>query len=200
MKSRNGICGSKYNVEFIKKEKTAETVLKEAVRYGNKRDIRQCFQALYLSYAKLIYRVVITKVGPVNHLEDDVDEAFLLLLSKPERVLLIDNLGQYIVAAAVNIALSNCRKERARDVAEYCDESQSGDLTAIPDQIDSLEVIRAIKAELGSMDFKIVMLHAGYGYSFKEIASRLSLGEDAVFYRYKKAMVRLKKEAQRFAR
>jgi len=115
-------------------------------------------------------------------------------------VLLIDNLGQYIVAAAVNIALSNCRKERVQDAVEYCDESQSGDLTAISDEIDSLEVIKSIKAELGSMDFKIVMLHAGYAYSFKEIANRLSLGEDAVFYRYKKAMGHLKKEAQRLAR
>jgi len=82
MKSRSEICESNGNKEFIKKEKTAEIALKEAVRCGDKMDIKQCFQALYLSYARLVYRVVITKVGPVDHLEDDVDEAFLLLFVK----------------------------------------------------------------------------------------------------------------------
>lgn len=173
-------------------EMDAERELKRAIKSGNGARIAKAFERLYEDNVRLVYRVLIDSFGKDGETDDDIQESFLGLLKDPQRLLTVDRVADYWVQSAKYIC--GHRKEKQRRLDQMDDESETADQgQSIPDLLQGRELFAKIEAWLGHPDSDIVILKAAYDYTQKEIAERLGMGEDAVCYRYRKAIKELRR-------
>ena len=172
-------------------EMDVETRLKRAIKRGDPTRLREAFRNLYEQNVRLVYRVLIDSFGKDDDTDDDVQESFLALLNNPMRLLVVDHIVDYWIQSAKYIC--GHRKEKRQRIEELEEETRSQG-QSIPELIQGKELFARIESLLGHPNSDIVVLRAAYGYSEKEIAERLRMGEDAVSYRYRKSIKELRRK------
>lgn len=170
-----------------------ERALKRALRSRNAERIRSSFQSFYECNFRLVFRVLIDTYGKDDQIEDDVQESFLALLDNPSRLLSVDRIVDYWIATAKFICHRRKKKQSLIDPEEEIPIDKKG----IPELLHEDEFFSWVEQQLGHPDADIVILHAAYDYSEKEIARRLHIGVDSVHYRYKKGIKTLKRRIDR---
>lgn len=171
---------------------SVEHDLKKAIRSGDAKRIKDAFESFYNKNVRLIYRVMIDNYGKDSELDDDIQESFLVLLNDPVKLLSIDRIDRYWIGVAKITCLH--RLKRASRLGEI-DETEIADSRPdIPELVQGDALSEQIIECLGHPDADIVILRVAYGYSEKEIAERLNIGEDAVSYRYRKSLKLLKRK------
>lgn len=168
-----------------------ETKLKHAIKKGDEAKIKMAFQHFYDAYVRLVYRVLIDACGKDSETEDDVQESFLQLIAQMNRLPSVDRITDYWIQTAKYICL-NRRKKQERTVEEPAEE-QASLSKSIPEILQGEELFERVERLLGYPDALIVILHAAYCYSEKEIALRLNISEDAVNRRYRKGIKTLER-------
>ena len=166
-----------------------EKALINAINAGETGRIRMAFERFYKCNARLVYRVLIDTFGKDAETDDDVQESFIVLVQKADRLSEIDHIVDYWIHCAKKICLR--RKERQDRISEIDEEPQSQD-RPIPKLVQDQELFEKIEKWLGHPDSDIVILHAAYGYTEKEIAQKCHISVDAVSRRYKKSLKYLK--------
>lgn len=171
----------------------AERKLLQAIRRGDLEGLKKHFQEFYQENIRIVYRALIDRYGKDFGTDDDVQEAFVRLIEDPQRLLKVDRLRDYVVAIALNIAAKRRGEETRIDAL---DEGEDVDPRAIElaSLVSSDDLFERVYQILGRPDADIVVLHAGFSYTEKEIALSLNMGEDAVHYRYKKSIQKLRRE------
>lgn len=165
--------------------------LKKAIQSGDAKRIKDAFESFYNKNIRLIYRVMIDNYGKDGELDDDIQESFLALLEEPAKLLSIDRIDRYWLAIAKLTRLH--RIKRTARLSEIDEKEITDPRPGIPELVQGDALFDEIQAILGHPDADIVILRAAYGYSEKEIAQRIHMGEDAVSYRYRKSLKLLKR-------
>ena len=169
----------------------AEKELKRAIKSGDEERIMNAFKRLYDENVRLVYRVLIDSFGKDDETDDDVQESFLALLQNPRRLLAIDQIAEYWVISAKYIC--GHRREKQKRMSEVFEEDAISKDHPIPEMVQGKELFAKIERWLGHPDSDIVVFHAAYGYSEREIAELIGMGEDAISYRYRKGIKELRK-------
>lgn len=168
-----------------------ERDLKRAIRSGDAKRIKDAFESFYNKNVRLIYRVLIDNYGKDDELDDDIQESFLVLLNDPVKLLSIDRIDRYWIGVAKITCVH--RLKRASRLGEIDETEIADSRPGIPELVQGDALSEQIIECLGHPDADIVILRVAYGYSEKEIAERLNIGEDAISYRYRKGLKLLKR-------
>lgn len=171
-----------------------EKDLKKAIRSGKPLKIKEVFSQFYKCNFKLLVRVLSSEVGISSELFDDVQEAFIVIMENPTKLLEMDNIRRYLIKVAKNISIN--RRESSKEVVEFKEEEIQCEKEAFSD-LDGLLCAGNLNNILSEMDRKIVIMHIAYDCTFLEIAAKLGIGEDGAFYRYKKAIKLIGKEIRK---
>jgi len=175
----------------------AENELKKALASGRPDRIREAFESFYNAYFRLVWKVVREEFKPNSYpwFEDAVSEAFAAVLTKIKKGEGLENPRIYLLQAARNIAKAMYDDQMAKGPSEIDEDSvPSEKADEVAKALEADETLRRIRAILPPPDDEIFILKEGYELSFLEIAQRLNLGEDLVYYRYKKSLKKLRKE------
>lgn len=174
-----------------------ESNLKNAVLSGNAEEIRNAFEEFYCAYHRLVWKVVREQIpGREFHwFEDVVSEAFRAILAQIGKVPDMDSPRVYLLQSARNIAMRAYREEITQGPSDLNDDASPQEADdGVKSSLETNETLEQIEAILGHPDADIFVLREGYELTFFEIAEKLGLGEDLVYYRYKKALKKLRKE------
>jgi RNA polymerase sigma factor, sigma-70 family len=175
----------------------AEKELIKALTSGKPRRIKKAFGSFYNSYYRLVWKVVREQFQPNSYpwFEDAVDEAFVAVLTKISKGEGLKNPKIYLLQSARNIALAMYGSQRAKGPSGIDEDSvPSGQGDEVKKALEDDETLRRIHEILPPPDDEIFILKEGYELSFLEIAQKLNLGEDFVYYHYKKSLKKLRKE------
>ncbi len=167
-----------------------EKELRIALKRADPAKVKAAFGRLYREKMGLVYRALIDAYGKDDGTDDDVQESFLVLLDNPTRLLKVDRITSYWIKSAKYIC--HDRRQRQSKIQPIEDEAQSHEQT-IPKLLQGKEFFAQIEEWLGQPDADIVIWRAAYGYSEKEIAERLGMGEDAISYRYRKSIKEIRR-------
>ena len=167
-----------------------ENLLKKAIRSGRAELIRNAFQQFYQENVRLVYRVLIDSMGKDDETDDDIQQSFLVLLQNTQNLLGLDKIVSYWIRAAKNLCAN--RRSESRTLAEDVEETPNNE-RAIPEFLAEQELFAKAEQWLGHPDYDIVVLRTAYGYTEREIANRIGIGEDAVHYRYRKGIKLLRR-------
>lgn len=153
-------------------------------------------QRLYELYEQPMYRIAYAVLHNVQQAEDAVHDAFVAVMKskaeigEPESA----ETKHFMVRTIRNTAINRYRKN-ARD-SEYFTELDDT-AAQIPDSknevedcirhMEQSETVEEILSELSTSEREILLLRCQEELSFKEIANRLSLSEQAVRKRYERA-------------
>lgn len=174
-------------------EMDVEKELKDAIKRRDPLRIKAAFGRLYREKVGLVYRTLIDVYGKDDDTDDDVQESFFALLDNPTRLLKVDRITSYWIKSAKYIC--HDRRQKQSKIQPIEDEAQSHEQT-IPKLLQGKEFFVQIEEWLGQPDADIVIWRAAYGYSEKEIAERLGMGEDAISYRYRKSIKEIRRRME----
>ncbi|HAS56432.1 MAG TPA: hypothetical protein DEF61_01755 [Firmicutes bacterium] len=171
-----------------------EKELKKAIKNGDSFKIKEVFEQFYKCNFKLLIRVLATEVGISNELFDDAQEAFIVIMKNPTKLLEVGNIRRYLIKIAKNISLK--RRESYKETIELKEEEIQCEKEAELN-LDCLLDLNCLNNNLSEIDRKIVIMHVAYDCTFLEIANKLGIGEDGIYYRYKKAIKLIGKEIKK---
>ena len=172
---------------------TIEEKLKDAFANGDQNKIELAFSTFYKANYDLVKKIIAEKVGYHIWLEDVIADTFVAILENKDRLGEIKDLKKYLFQVARNIAKKTYKNElnKSHDDIDNVITISNDDSLA---NIDEKNIVQRIESSLKYPSDKIFILREGFEYTFLEIASILNLGEDLVYYRYKKALEKLRKE------
>lgn len=170
----------------------AEDRLNIALQQGKEEEIREAFGVFYCAVIRLVYWELIQKFGKDDGTDDDVQMAFLSVYQKREKLAGVKSLKRYLIQTALYIAEHRHACEARKDVPDVSEEWEARQID-VPRVCEERRAFEMVNRLLPHPDSDIVIMKAAYGYSEKEIARLLHLGEDAVAYRFRKGMAKVKK-------
>ena len=146
------------------------------------------FEAIFNEYKNLVYFIVSKYVDDAFDKEDLTNEVFVKFFERHESV---KNVKYFLATVAKNTAIDFVRKKKnlvvpLEDAAEvvYVDEGyQSG----------YRDAINNMKKALNDLEINVLLSHAVFCDTFKEIAARYEKSLDTVYYTYKNAVKKYKK-------
>jgi RNA polymerase sigma-70 factor (ECF subfamily) len=148
---------------------------------SNEHTLLEVFVALRRKLARAVSRIV-----PSPEIEDIVQETYVRV-SQFERVSDIRHPRSFLYRTARNLALDHVKRHESRAVGLPDDEEEPGDvLEAGSDICDQLaakqefEIFCAAVQQLPLQCRRVFVLRKVYGYSQKEIARALDIGESTV--------------------
>lgn len=154
--------------------------------------INAIFEDIFNEYSKLVAFVIFKYVSTKEDVEDLVMDTFLNFYKMCLREN-IDNIKRYLVQSAKNSAINFLKKQK-RDIA-YVDTiewDKTNSLTEIESN-DYYNLISLMEKVLSDREINIILLHAVYDYSFKDIASQYNSLESTIKSQYHRSIKKLKK-------
>ena len=169
-------------------ERDIDKKLRLAVSSGNKGRIDEAFLSFYKDTSALIGFVLSRYLEDKETIKDLVNETYLQFYFHIQQ---ISSYRSYLVQVATHLALAK-RKEAVVLPLEEDDFAPSENASS-----NYIELMESLRRILSEEEIQILVLHAVYGYSFKEIASLKGKKEEAVKSTYHRAIKRYKKGAAR---
>lgn len=151
---------------------------------SNEHKLLEVFVALRRKLARAVSKIV-----PSPEIEDIVQETYVRV-SQFERVASIRHPRSFLYRTARNLALDHIKRHESRTSVSLSDmEEEQGDSEAWPASLDvheqtaakqEFEIFCAAVQELPLQCRRVFVLRKVYGYSQKEIARALDIGESTV--------------------
>lgn len=146
------------------------------------------FEAIYNEYYKLVYFIVSKYVGDKFDRENLANDVFIKLYHSRERV---DNIKGYLAAAARNAAADFIEKKKQKVLP--LDEAKAAvfpDASASSGYNAALEDMKNVLTEY---EIEVILSHAVFGESFKEIGKRYDKPLKTVYSVYMRAVQKYRK-------
>lgn len=152
------------------------------------------FEKIYEKYRQIMFYVA-NKILKDDHLaEDAVHNAFLRIIKNIDKIDEIDSprTKAFIVIIVERIAIDFYRKRKRENVSDIEEEYKNRNINfSIEDKVCESNLTIAL-AKLNKSYFQVLSLKFQYGFSNKEIANVLNLGEENVYKRIQRARKKLK--------
>ena len=152
---------------------------------GRKEDI----SLVYSEYRNLVFFVISNYIDNIEDCNDVLSETFLKAIENKNSIKEKDSLKNYLTAIAKNESINFLKKNREIPI------SDSDEL--IPYSDNKGEALSYLEPLLDKKEATVMIYHAVFGYTWKEIASELNLSESTVRNIYRDAKARLRKEYSR---
>ena len=176
----------------------SETKLLEQARNGD----AQAFSELVELYQRPVYNMCYRMLGNAQEAEDAAQETFLRAYKAIKRYDPSRKFITWLLSIAANYCIDQHRRRRiiqvdieAVPMGELGSKSRGNEAKMIEKQA-SMEM-QELLASLAPQDRAAVVMHYWYDYSYKEIATELSLSESAVKSRLHRARKSLALALQR---
>ena len=169
-------------------ERDIDKKLRLAVSRGDKERIDEAFLSFYKDTSALIGFVLSRYLKDKETIKDLINETYLQFYSHIQQ---ISSYRNYLIQVATHLALDKC-KEAVTMPLEEDDFAPSDNASS-----SYIELMASLRRALSEEEIQILVLHAVYGYSFKEIASLKGKKEEAMKSTYHRAIKRYKKGAKR---
>lgn len=153
------------------------------------------FDVLYDCIGRTVYLTAYSILGNEPDAADTVQDVFLKLYRNADRY---DLDAEASATAYVLRIARNCALDRLRKRKEYVDIDSVG-LAAQerdPGREEAAGKLGALLSVLDDTDRQIVVMKAGNGLKFKEIAEALEMKVDAVKKRYQRAVLKIRAAEQ----
>lgn len=152
------------------------------------------FEKIYEKYKQIMFYVA-NKILKDEHLaEDAVHNAFLRIIKNIDKIDEVDSprTKAFIVIIVERIAIDFYRKRKREKVSDIEEEYKNREINfSIEDEVCESNLTIAL-AKLNESYFQVLSLKFQYGFSNKEIANVLNLGEENVYKRIQRARKKLK--------
>lgn len=152
------------------------------------------FEKIYEKYKQIMFYVA-NKILKDDHLaEDAVHNAFLRIIKNIDKIDEVDSprTKAFIVIIVERIAIDFYRKRKREKVSDIEEEYKNREINfSIEDEVCKSNLAIAL-AKLNESYFQVLSLKFQYGFSNKEIANALNLGEENVYKRIQRARKKLK--------
>lgn len=146
------------------------------------------FEAAYDAYGPMVYRLAMVYLGCRADAEDVTQEAFVRLLYKSPRFADGEHERRWLLRVTVNLCRDQLKGFWRRRAVELEPGLAAGD----PESLGLAEAIVALPEKYKA----VIHLHYCEGYSVREIAEILKLGQSAVKMRLKRGRELLRTEME----
>lgn len=152
---------------------TLEERLLHAKKKRNVEKLESIFNEIYKEYSGLVGYIISKYVSRKEDVEDLIDDCFIkfssVFIEKD-----ITNIKGYLVKIAKNETINFIKKKNSDVDIVYDDEYIKKDAQIESDR-GYYDLIHDMEIVLNSKEINIILLHAVYDYSFKEIAEKYHL-------------------------
>jgi RNA polymerase sigma-70 factor (ECF subfamily) len=169
--------------------KVSDKLMKEISRNNS-----QAFERLYKDIAHVIYGYSLSIVKDQYDAEDVLQEVFITIYKKIDSYKYQGKAMAWIMTITRNASLMKLRKRTSnQDIDSQFDLSSSID---IEHEVENKEVVRRVVKVLNNEEKEILYLHLTYGLKHKDIADILDLPLSTVLSKYRRSLIKLRKELE----
>ena len=180
-----------------------QDVLRKGVVNMSKEENRRKIEHLYELYEQPMYRIAYAILHHVQQAEDATHDAFVKIIGSLSQIDEVSSpeTKHFIVQIIRNTAINQYRRNAA-DAQHFTELDDTA--AQIPDEnnevqqrlrhMEQAEEVQEILDGLSTSEREILQLRCEEELSFKEIANRLSLSEDAVRKRFERAKKAARKQ------
>ena len=171
-----------------------EQKLRLALGFADEQIIHETFNEIYISYGKLVFFTIskyIENRNDVEYLTQEVFLNFFNVLNKTE----IKNIKYYLVTSAKNTAINFLRNKK---IEFELDERILFETLCDKEEWDScIDIIKDLKSFLNKEEVYIILQHALYDKSFKEISNECGKHISTVMAKYYRSINKIRKRGIR---
>ena len=146
------------------------------------------FEAIYNEYYKLVYFIVSKYVGDKFDRENLANDVFIKFYQKRERV---KNIKFYLATSARNTAADFLEKKK--NIILPLDEAKTAVFVEDDGESGFRDAVIDLRKVLDEAEVDIILSHAVFGETFKEIATRLKKPLKTVYSVYRRAAQKYRK-------
>ena len=176
------------NREQLKRDAAAERCIS---RLG-KGDI-DALDELYSLAAHSIYSYALSVLGSRHDAEDALHDTLVKIFASAKSYKPQGKPFAWIIRIAKNLCIDCLHRRKKESAASLEDEAEDLTVDPIAETEDRL-MIESFLSALSSEDRQIVSLHLISGFTFREIAKSLGMPPPTVMTKYRRAMIKLRKE------
>ena len=176
------------NREQLKRDAAAERCIS---RLG-KGDI-DALDELYSLTAHSIYSYALSVLGSRHDAEDALHDTLVKIFASAKSYKPQGKPFAWIIRIAKNLCIDRLHRRKKESAASLEDEAEDLTVDPIAETEDRL-MIESFLSALSSEDRQIVSLHLISGFTFREIAKSLGMPPPTVMTKYRRAMIKLRKE------
>jgi len=151
----------------------------------------QAFEEVYYRYHRLIFFVAFSIIRDKGHAEEIVQDTFIKMFKNINQYKGRGEFKSWLVNIARNLSRNELKKKRTVDNKCLYDDDLVN--TDFPSKGDSNLFFYELKKILNDFQFKIILMHVIYGFTFKKIALELNSTDNIVKKTYYNAIEILKK-------
>ncbi len=151
----------------------------------SKEEVNASFNLIYGKYSRLVYYVSYDILKSEEEAKDIVNETFLRMFERRRNFQSEQGLKYFLLVTAKNLSFDRYRKRKA-EVA-YSEEESEGH----PEGRENL-YLSQFKDILDEKEYRYVVLHLLYGFSFREIAKTDGLSTSQVSSKYRRGVAKLR--------
>lgn len=170
-----------------------ERKLKMILSTGDRDLINAFYEELYSKYKGLVCFVVSKYIKSFDDIIDIAQEVFLGFFNNADKV--NSNIKFYLTSSAKNKAINYLKKYNNITLLEV------SDLYLLSNEQDSdyyfYDTLKVLKENLKSIEYDILYLHLLESYTFKEIASKMSVKESSIKSIYFRALKKSRRLLER---
>lgn len=145
-----------------------------------KRGDEQSFRALYGQHTPMLFGLAMRLSGSRNAAEEITQEAWVRAVERIDDFDGRSRFSSWLAGILINCHRES-RRQQARDPESYDEQGTGAEIIpAFPDRLETTVDTEDVEAALGQLAEgyrAVVVLHDLYGYTHKEIASRLDIQE-----------------------
>ncbi len=168
-----------------------ERRLQKAIKNYDTEKIESIFEEIYREYGKLVAYIISKYVAEKEDIEELTNDVFVTFSTVLHRIKL-DNIKYYLVVQAKNSAVNFLKKNSKQYNIEYVERVELSSLDE--DKTAFYEIIDEMKSCLTEDEINIILLHAVYDKTFREIADMYEKSINTVKSTYRRAIAKLRKE------
>ena len=155
-------------------------------------EIRTEVEKIYNHYRGLFYGIALDKCRDDHSAEDVVQESMKRIMTHPEVVVSLTEAEKKSYCATVvhNTAIDHYRKEKTQESLNAQAEEQEtrSDLEQLEHRIDAQRELESVLSDLTQEERELILMHYGYGHTYKEIGRLFGITEDAAQKRGKRIL------------
>lgn len=148
---------------------------------------------LYSLVSTPIYSYALSLIGNRHDAEDILHDCIVKIYASAKSYRPQGKPFAWIIRIAKNLCIDRMRRRKKESAASLEDEAKDLTVDPIAETEDRL-MTESFLSALSSEDRQIVSLHLISGFTFREIAKSLGMPPPTVMTKYRRAMIKLRKE------
>ena len=169
-----------------------ENRLVNALERVDQSKIESIFKEIYDSNYKLVYFCVANFIKNKLDIEEIVNDVFINFYNHINNINIEGSIKYYLTRSAKNSCLNFLKKKERKEVS--IDTRFIENSTYVELKYNDNTLFDEIKTVLDEEEYNIVFNYIVMGYSLVEIASLLNVSKNTIKSKYRRALIKLKKE------